>query len=81
MELSTLGLTFGQHVLADTNAYEMLLQEEDLEGLPEAAKAAAKERAEDKGLDGWLFTLDFPSYMPFMTYASNRELRQKLSMA
>ena len=81
-DLSKLSLTFSDNVLADENAYEMLLSSEaDLDGLPESAKASAKEKAEKKSLDGWLFTLDYPSYLPFMTYATNRDLRQQLSLA
>jgi peptidyl-dipeptidase Dcp len=81
-ELSQLKLKFGEHVLAETNKFEMLLTEEsDLSGLPEGAKEAAKQLAESKGKDGWLITLDYPSYIPFMTYADNRELREKLSKA
>jgi len=81
-DLAKLSLTFSENVLADNNAYEMLLSaEEDLDGLPESAKASAKEKAEKKSLDGWLFTLDFPSYFPFMTYATNRDLRKQLSLA
>ena len=81
-DLAKLSLTFSENVLADNNAYEMLLSvEADLDGLPESAKASAKEKAEKKSLDGWLFTLDFPSYFPFMTYATNRDLRKQLSLA
>jgi len=81
-ELSQLKLKFGEHILAETNKFEMLLTDEsDLSGLPEGAKEAAKQLAESKGKDGWLITLDYPSYIPFMTYADNRELRKKLSKA
>ena len=81
-ELSRLSLQFGENVLADTNAFELLLtDEEDLKGLPEGAKEAAKLMAEQKEKEGWLITLDYPSYIPFMTYAENRELRKKLSIA
>ncbi|WP_452221901.1 M3 family metallopeptidase [Lacinutrix salivirga] len=81
-ELSTLKLKFGENVLAETNAFEMLITDEkDLEGLPEGAKEAAKQLAEAKNKEGWLITLDYPSYIPFMTYAKNRELRKKLSLA
>ena len=81
-KLSKLKLRFGENVLAETNAFEMLISnEEDLSGLPEGAKEAAKQLAESKGKQGWLFTLDYPSYIPFMTYAKNRELRKKLSIA
>ena len=81
-ELSQLKLKFGEHILAETNAFEMHLTDEtDLSGLPEGAKEAAKQLAEAKGKDGWLITLDYPSYIPFMTYADNRALREKLSKA
>src|SRR5690606_20922163 len=50
-------------------------------GLPDGAKEAAAQMAEAKGKDGWLVTLDYPSYIPFMTYADNRELRKKLAIA
>ncbi len=81
-ELSKLGLKFGENVLAETNKFEMLLTEEsDLDGLPDGAKEAAKEIAKAKGKEGWMITLDYPSYIPFITYAKNRELRKKLSLA
>lgn len=80
--LSKLTLKFGENVLAETNAFEMLISNEDhLFGLPEGAKEAAKQLAESKEKEGWLFTLDYPSYIPFMTYADNRELRKKLALA
>ncbi|WP_411896028.1 M3 family metallopeptidase [Winogradskyella sp. A2] len=79
-ELSQLKLKFGEHILAETNKFEMLLTNEcDLDGLPDGAKEAAKQLAESKGKEGWLITLDYPSYIPFMTYAENRTLREKLS--
>ena len=81
-ELSKLSLKFGENVLAETNVFEMhLTDEKDLSGLPESAKEAAKEIATSKGKEGWVFTLDYPSYIPFMTYADNRELRKKLAIA
>jgi len=81
-QLSKLSLTFGEHVLADANAYQLhLTKESDLEGLPQHAKEAAKLLAENKGLKGWLITLDYPSYIPFMTYAKKRALREKLAKA
>jgi peptidyl-dipeptidase Dcp len=80
--LSQLKLKFGENVLAETNAYEMhLTNEDDLSGLPEGAKEAAQQLAEAKGKEGWLITLDYPSYIPFMTYADNRELRKQLAIA
>ncbi len=81
-ELSKLSLTFGENVLAETNAFEMhLSKEEDLAGLPEGAKEAAAQTASEKGKDGWVITLDYPSYIPFMKYAEKRALRKKLSLA
>jgi len=81
-QLAKLKLTFGEHVLAETNRFEMhLLTEKDMEGLPEGAREAAAQLAESKGKEGWLITLDYPSYIPFMTYAKNRELRKKLALA
>ncbi|WP_298998903.1 M3 family metallopeptidase [uncultured Tenacibaculum sp.] len=81
-ELAKLSLQFGEHVLAETNAFELLVtNEDDLAGLPESAKEAAKELANSKDQEGWMITLDYPSYIPFMTYADNRELRKKLAIA
>ena len=81
-ELSQLKLKFGENVLAETNKFEMLITDEnDLSGLPDGAKEAAKQLAESKDKEGWMITLDYPSYIPFMTYADNRELRKKLSLA
>ncbi|MEW7292277.1 M3 family metallopeptidase [Aquimarina sp. 2304DJ70-9] len=81
-ELSKLKLKFGENVLAETNTFEMLLtNESDVDGLPDGAKEAAKAMAEAKGKDGWMITLDYPSYVPFMTYADNRQLRKKLALA
>jgi len=80
-QLSQKTLQFGQNLLADSNDYELLLTEEDLKGLPQNAIDTAKNLAETKGKKGYLITLDYPSYMPFMKYAKNRELRKKLSLA
>ena len=81
-QLAKLSLNFGEHVLADTNAFSLHIRNEDeLRGLPQSAISMAKQMAEAKNLDGWLFTLDYPSYVPFMTYAENRELRQQMSKA
>ncbi|NVK52452.1 MAG: M3 family metallopeptidase [Flavobacteriaceae bacterium] len=81
-ELAKLSLQFGEHVLAETNAFGMhLTNEEDVAGLPESVKEAAKLLAQQKNKEGWLITLDYPSYIPFMTYAENRELRKKLAIA
>ncbi len=76
-EQSQLQLTFGENILAETNRYELLITEvSDLEGLPEGAIEAAKQMAEEKDKKGWLLTLDYPSYVPFMTYAKNRRLKK-----
>ena len=80
--LSSLKLKFGENILAETNAFEMhLTSESDLAGLSEGAKEAAQQLAESKDKKGWLITLDYPSYIPFMTYADNRELRKTLALA
>ncbi|MFT7051922.1 MAG: Zn-dependent oligopeptidase [Psychroserpens sp.] len=79
---SKLKLNFGENILAETNKFEMhLTNENDLTGLPEGAKEAAQQLAESKDKEGWLITLDYPSYIPFMTYADNRELRKKLAIS
>jgi peptidyl-dipeptidase Dcp len=81
-ELAQKTLKFGEHVLAETNAYELHLTEEsDLSGLPETAKTMAAAEANSRGKEGWVITLQYPSYIPFMTYADNRELRKELSLA
>ena len=81
-EQSQLKLTFGENILAETNRYELLITKPaDLEGLPEGAMEAAKQLAVEKNKEGWLITLDYPSYVPFMTYAKNRGLRKKLALA
>ena len=81
-KLSSLKLKFGENVLADTHNYELhILNENDLEGLPEGVIEAAKQVAESKQKEGWIFTLDYPSYIPFMTYAKNQELRRELAIA
>ncbi len=82
-ELSRLSLTFGQHVLKDTNTYELRLTDEaDLAGLPESVREAAAQAAADKGYAGeWLFTLHQPSYLPFMKYADRRDLRERFYRA
>jgi peptidyl-dipeptidase Dcp len=81
-ELSMLSLQFGENVLAETNAFQMhLTHEKDLAGLPEGAVEAARSLAKSQEKEGWIFTLDHPSYMPFVTYADNRELRKKMAIA
>lgn len=80
--LAQLKLKFGENVLAETNGYEMhLINESDLNGLPEGTKEAAKQLAQSKDKKGYIFTLDYPSYIPFMKYATNRELRKELTLA
>lgn len=82
MDLAKLKLTFGENVLAETNSYfKHITNAEDLAGIPEGAIEAAAALAQSKGLEGWVFTLDFPSYMPLITYADNRELRKELALA
>ncbi len=82
-ESSKLKLKFGENILAETNKYQKhITNEADLDGLPEGAKEAAAQLAKSKGKDtGWLLTLDYPSYIPFMKYAKNRALRKALSLA
>lgn len=81
-ELSKLSLKFGENVLAETNRYELqITNEDDLKGLPDSFKEEAKEVAETKNQKGWIFTLDYPSYIPFMKYIENRELRKKMAIA
>ncbi len=81
-ELSLLSLQFDQNALKDQNRFEMLLTDEkDIAGLPESIREAAAHLAKEKGKEGWLFTLDAPSYVPFMRYADFRELREKMYRA
>ena len=81
-KLSKLSLQFGENVLAETNAFEMhLTDKNDLAGLPDSVKESAREVAKSKEKKGWVFTLDHPSYVPFLTYAENRELRKKMAIA
>ena len=81
-KLSKLSLKFGENVLAETNAFEMhLTNEDDLAGLPETVKEAAQQLAKEQNKEGYIFTLQYPSYIPFLTYADNRELRKKMAIA
>ncbi|WP_291136386.1 M3 family metallopeptidase [Flavobacterium sp. UBA7663] len=81
-ELAKIKLTFGENVLAETNNYQLhITNETDLEGLPDGAKEMAASLAKSKNLEGWVFTLDFPSYLPFVTYIENRELRKEIAIA
>lgn len=77
--LSELSSTFGNNVMDATLGWSKLVTDEsELAGLPDSAKAAAAQTARQKGQEGWLFTLDFPSYLPIMTYADNAELREEV---
>ncbi|REG98159.1 M3 family metallopeptidase [Flavobacterium aquicola] len=81
-ELSKLSLQFGENVLAETHAFELHLKDEkDLAGLPEGTIEAARSLAKAQEKEGWIFTLDHPSYIPFVTYSDNRELRKKMAVA
>ena len=81
-ELAKLKLTYGENVLAETHAYQLhITNENDLKGLPEGTIEAAHSLAKSKELEGWVFTLDHPSYVPFVTYADNRELRKEIAIA
>ena len=78
-ELSLMTLQFSKNVLAATNAYVLNITDEaDLAGLPEFVRTMAAETAAEKGLEGWAFTLDAPSYSPFLKYSENRELRKQI---
>ncbi len=81
-EISVLGLQFSQNLLKENKAFTLHLTDEaQLDGLPETAREAAALAAKEQGKEGWVFTLDFPSYLPFMTYSTQRELRRQLYMA
>lgn len=81
-DLSLLTLQFSENSLKETNDYQLVLTDvAQLSGLPESAIDAAAETAQEKGLEGWAFTLHAPSYSPFMTYADNRDLRHEFYMA
>ncbi|AOW21572.1 M3 family metallopeptidase [Urechidicola croceus] len=81
-KLSKASLKFGENVLAETNAFELHITDENqLKGLPEGTKEAAKLVAKQKEKEGWVFTLDYPSYVPFMTYLEDRNLRKKMAKA
>lgn len=81
-ELGDLKLKFSDNLLGATNHFQLnLTDESDLEGLPESIREAAAEAASSAELQGWLFTLHYPSFVPFMTYSSKRELRKKMFMA
>ena len=81
-EKANLELTFGENVLGDSQAFELHITEENqLKGLPESSKEMAAEIANSKNKPGWIFTLDYPSYLPFMTYIDDRDLRKGLSIS
>nr|WP_321481192.1 M3 family metallopeptidase [uncultured Bacteroides sp.] len=81
-KLSTLTLEFSENNLKETNDYQLVLQDEhQLAGLPETAIEAAAQTAKEKNIEGWVFTLHAPSYIPFLTYADSRDLRKELYMA
>ena len=81
-ELSLLTLQFSENNLKETNAYQLVITDKSqLKGLPESTIEAAKETAKEKAVEGWVFTLQAPSYGPFMMYADNRDLRRELYMA
>ena len=81
-ELAKLSLEFGEHVLAETNAFQLHVTEEnDVAGLPESTKDAALQLAKKEEKEGYIFTLHYPSYLPFMKYAQNRTLRKTMALA
>jgi len=82
MDLSIKSLQFGQNALASTNAYfKHINDKQELKGIPEAILAQYEEDAKEKGLDGYVITLQYPSFLPALTYAENRELRKELALA
>jgi len=81
-ELSQLGLKYQQNVLAETNAYELLITDEkNLGGLPDSVVEMAAETARSKNKEGWIFNLQYPSYVPFLKYSDNRKLREQIFRA
>ncbi len=81
-EASILTLQFSQNLLKENKAYTLHITDElQLDGLPDTAKAAAATTAKEQGVEGWVFTLDFPSYSPFLTYSTQRDLRKEMYMA
>ena len=80
-EMSVLTLRFSQNNLKETNAYELALQADQLDGLPESALHAYAQTAQEKGKEGHVVTLQAPSFVPFMKYSQHRELREQLFMA
>ena len=81
-EASMLSLQFSQNLLKENKAFQLHITDEaQLDGLPETAREAAALTAKEQGKQGWIFTLDMPSYSPFMTYSTQRELRKQMYMA
>lgn len=81
-EASMLSLQFSQNLLKENKAYTLhITDESQLDGLPNTAREAAAVAAKERNVEGWVFTLDFPSYSPFMTYSTCRELRKQMYMA
>ena len=81
-EASMLSLQFSQNLLKETKAFTLHITDEaQLDGLPETAKEAAAQTAKEQEKEGWVFTLDYPSYSPFMTYSTQRDLREQMYMA
>ena len=81
-EASMLSLQFSQNLLKENKAYTLhIIDEQQLDGLPDTARETAREAAKERELEGWVFTLDAPSYGPFMMYSTQRDLRQELFMA
>lgn len=81
-EVSMLSLQFSQNVLKERKSYTLhITDEEDLDGLPERVRETAHQEAQERGLEGWIFTLDSPSMSPFMKYSTRRELRRQLYLA
>ena len=81
-ETGRLSLTFSQNLLKENKAFELNITDEaQLDGLPESVRETAAETARERGEKGWVFTLDAPSYVPFMMYSSQRDLRKKMYMA
>ena len=80
-EASMLSLQFSQNLLKENKAFTLHITDEaQLDGLPQTAREAAVLAAKERGLEGWVFTLDSPSYSPFMTYSTQRELRRRMYM-
>lgn len=81
-EASLMGLRFSRNLLKENKDFTLHITDEaQLSGLPDTAREAAEKEARDRGMEGWVFTLDYPSYGPFMTYSDQRELRERLYMA